>query len=113
MREKYTALCPVLVIRSTLLSRDSLRITPTSAFALGQLRQASNKTIGNRNCATLRTRIVGNIANPLDSATDLGVTNALHAWRPGIISLGCKDLEERLSCAAYRRQRSPPSSRCL
>ncbi len=39
MREKYTALCPVPVILSTLLFRDSLSTTPTLALARGHERQ--------------------------------------------------------------------------
>src|SRR5258708_29863268 len=43
IREKYTALCPVPVILSRLLSNDSLSTTPTSPLARGQTKPASKR----------------------------------------------------------------------
>src|SRR5437879_11889912 len=49
IREKYTALCPVPEIRSTLESIDSLSTIPTSPRACGHVRQASPKVSASEN----------------------------------------------------------------
>src|SRR6516225_4874848 len=62
IREKYTALCPVPEILSTLVSIDSLSTIPTSPQACGQVREAStnvsaseNKTLAGAQLTTSRS----------------------------------------------------------
>src|SRR5262245_56213731 len=64
MREKKMALWPALLMRSKSSSRDSLRMTPTSAEARGMARWRNRKASGSANASLSDSQQIAGAARP-------------------------------------------------